>query len=350
MDVELCTLYIGVENVKRSLRGIVILTLGLIILILGLTFVIERNSKTVNTQDAYFIIKESTTLRDVSKQLSSKGIINSSGYFTLYGKVKGFGNKIQPGKYIVSPGMKLNELLKKFSSGKSDFAVVTIPEGYSIYQIASRLEENKLVDKNKFLSIKPEALDKQGLIPKGNGTFYPLEGYLFPDTYYIPYSKTPQEIAELMFKRFASIYTEELRSRTKELNLTTSQVITVASLIEKEAANDEERPRIAGVIYNRIKRGMLLQIDASVIYAVNRGEKVTTKIYRKDLALNSPYNTYLKKGFPPGPIANPGKASIMAALYPESHDYLYYVLGDSGGHVFSKTYEEHVQNVHKYIK
>lgn len=333
-----------------KLRNIVILTLALIIATLVFIFVFERNSRTVNTQEVYFVIKQGTSLEGLSKQLTGKGIIRSSQFFAIYGKLKGFEGKVLPGKYIILPETGLNELLNKFSSGKSDFAIVTIPEGYTIYQIGSKLEENNLVSKSKFLSINPDTFDKTGLIKKVSSTYYPMEGYLFPDTYYIPLTKTPEEIAELMFKRFETVYSEELRNRARELNLTTNQVITIASLIEKEAANDEERPRIAGVIYNRIKKGMPLQIDAAVIYAVNRGEKSTSKIYKRDLAFNSPYNTYLKKGLPPGPIASPGKPSIMAALYPESHDYLYYVLGDKGGHVFSKTYGEHVQNVNKYIK
>lgn len=332
------------------MRKILILALGLIIIFLGLAFVIGRNSKSINKQEAYFIIKQGTTIKDIGLQLSSKGIIKSSQFFVSYSKLKGYDKKILPGRYIIKNGTKLQDMLKKFGSGKSDFAVVTIPEGYTAYQIAGKLEENNLAGREKFLSIGVETLDKKGIIQNKRETFYPLEGYLFPDTYYIPYDKTPEEIGELMFKRFEGVFNEEMRQRARELNLSTSEVITIASMIEREAANDAERANISGVIYNRIKKGMPLQIDAAVIYAVTKGQKNILKITKKDLAYDSPYNTYKVKGLPPGPIACPGQPSIKAALYPENHDYLYYVLGDNNAHVFSRTYEEHVANVNKYLR
>jgi UPF0755 protein len=152
-----------------------------------------------------------------------------------------------------------------------------------------------------------------------------------------------------MFNRFKSIFSDKYMNRAKELGLSINEVITIASLIEKEAANDTERSTIAGVIYNRIKKGMLLQIDASTIYAVTKGKNSVARLTYNDLKAQDVYNTYVFKGLPPGPIASPGKPSIEAALYPESHEFLYYVLGEKG-HVFSKTYEEHLNNVKKYIK
>ena len=145
------------------------------------------------------------------------------------------------------------------------------------------------------------------------------------------------------------VFTDKYKARAKELGLDVNQVVTIASLIEREAANDKERSRIAGVIYNRLKIGMPLQVDAAVIYAVTKGQKNIETVYYDTLKVESKYNTYLNKGIPPGPIASPGKPSIEAALYPEKHDYLYYV-ANGNAHVFSKTYEEHLENVKKYIK
>ncbi|MDU4659228.1 MAG: endolytic transglycosylase MltG, partial [Clostridium butyricum] len=165
-----------------------------------------------------------------------------------------------------------------------------------------------------------------------------------------PNGATEKEIANLMFDRFNSVFSDKYVDRAKELGLDINDVITIASLIEKEAANDSERSKIAGVIYNRIEKGIPLQIDASVIYAITKGESKMKKVLYDNLKVQDPYNTYVNKGLPPGPIASPGKPSIEAALYPEEHDYLYYVVNGSGGHVFSKTYEEHLNNVKKYIK
>jgi len=207
----------------------------------------------------------------------------------------------------------------------------------------------KLADKGSFLGIKLSDVSQNGLITPSEKVFYELEGYLYPETYFIPYETSELEIVKIMYNQFEKVFTEEYRARTRELGLNISEVITIASLIEKEAAKDEERGTISGVIYNRIKKGMPLQIDASVIYAITRGERTLEKVYYKDLAVKSVFNTYKLKGIPAGPIASPGKPSIEAALYPESNDYLYYVLGEDG-HVFSKTYEEHKKNIEKYMK
>ena len=179
--------------------------------------------------------------------------------------------------------------------------------------------------------------------------YYDLEGYLFPDTYYILNGTTKDEIINIMVDRFKTVFSHKYEARAKELALDVNQVITIASLIEREAANDSERSRIAGVIYNRIKKGMPLQVDAAVIYASTKGKKSIEKVYYNTIKIKSKYNTYLYKGLPPGPIASPGKTSIEAALYPEKNDYLYYV-ANGNGHVFTKTYEEHLSNVKKYIK
>jgi UPF0755 protein len=209
--------------------------------------------------------------------------------------------------------------------------------------------EYRLADMDVFLNLKLSDVGGEKLINNKNNVFYELEGYLFPETYFIPVESTEKDIARIMYNQFEKVFTEEYRTRAKELNMRVDEIISIAALIEKEAANDDERKTISGVIYNRLKKGMPLQIDASVIYALTKGEKSIEKLYKKDLSYNSPYNTYYTNGLPPGPIANPGRPSIEAALYPEKHDYLYYVLGEDG-HVFSRTYEEHKKNVKKYMK
>lgn len=330
-------------------KVVLILTVIIIILFGTALLFINGNKTTKNNKKVYFTIEKGVSLNKVSIQLKEKGIINSKLYFKAYAKFNGYEKKIKAGNYILNPNISLKELLIKFQSPNSDYAIVTIPEGYTLYQTANKLESLNLVNKEKFLNIKMSEVTQDNLISPGNGVYYELEGYLFPETYFIPYETSELDIAKIMYSQFKRVFNEEYRTRAKELNLSVDKVITIASLIEKEAAKDAERKTIAGVIYNRIKKGMPLQIDASVIYAITRGERTLEKVYNKDLAVKSVFNTYKSKGIPPGPIANPGKPSIEAALYPEENDYLYYVLGENG-HIFSKTYEEHKENIKKYMK
>ncbi|MFW2488057.1 endolytic transglycosylase MltG [Clostridium chromiireducens] len=316
---------------------------------IGILFYYFQGLSTTNVEDSYLIIKSESSLEDISKQLQDKSIVKSKNMFFIYTKLSGINNNVNGGNFIVKPYTSYKELLLKLQRGQSDFSVVTIPEGFTFYQIAERLEENTAIKKDNFLMVSISNLTSNSLVLKKTNTYYGLEGFLYPDTYYIPNEATEKDIANLMFNRFNSVFSGKYINRAKELGLDIEEVITIASLIEKEAANDNERSKIAGVIYNRMKKDMPLQIDASVIYAITKGKTTMQKVLYDDLKIKNAYNTYVNKGLPPGPIASPGKPSIEAALYPEKHDYLYYV-ANGDGHVFSKTYEEHLDNVKKYIK
>lgn len=318
-------------------------------LILGSFYLYFVNLATANSSDNYIFIKKNATIEQVAKQLQEKGIIKSQNVFIYYSKTKGLKGSVKGGNYIIKAKTKLKDLIIRLEGGKPEFAVISIPEGYTLYQIARKLEENNLVKKEDVLKGTLNDLKDNSLILSKKDVYYDLEGYLFPDTYYIPIDATKNEIINIMVDRFKMVFTDKYKARAKELELDVDEVITIASLIEREAANDSERNKIAGVIYNRVKKGMPLQVDAAVIYANTKGEKNIDKVYYSTLKIESKYNTYLYKGLPPGPIASPGKASIEAALYPEKSDYLYYV-ANGNGHVFSKTYEEHLINVKKYIK
>ncbi|KRQ87372.1 putative aminodeoxychorismate lyase [Caloramator mitchellensis] len=309
----------------------------------------KENMKTYHKSDVYFTIKSGDTLSKITDELFNKKIIKSKTFFKLYTRYKGLDTKLKSGSYLIKAGIDIDELLKKLSSGKSDYKIITIPEGFNLHQIAQRLENNGFIKKDELLNAKISDYDKANLFDNDKKVFYELEGYLFPDTYYIPYTAQSTEVISILFNQFAKNYSQEFRNRAKELGLKNSQIITIASLIEKEAANDDERKRIAGVIYNRLRLNMPLQIDATVIYGITKGEKNIPRLYNKDYQYESVYNTYKFTGLPPGPIASPGIKSIEAALYPEEHDYLYYVYTGEG-HVFSKTYQEHLKNVNKYIK
>lgn len=324
--------------------------IAVVLIGIGTLFYYFQGLNTVNKENSYLIINSEFSLEDISKQLQGKSIIKSKDTFLLYTKLNRFSNNIKGGNFIVKPNTSYKELSLKLQSSQSDFTVVTIPEGFSFYQIAERLEKNTSIKKEDFLGVRVSNLTTNSLVLNKTNIYYGLEGFLYPDTYYVPNGATEKEIANLMFDRFNSVFSDKYVDRAKELGLDINDVITIASLIEKEAANDSERSKIAGVIYNRIEKGIPLQIDASVIYAITKGESKMKKVLYDNLKVQDPYNTYVNKGLPPGPIASPGKPSIEAALYPEEHDYLYYVVNGSGGHVFSKTYEEHLNNVKKYIK
>lgn len=324
--------------------------IAVVLIGIGTLFYYFQRLNTVNKENSYLIINSESSLEDISKQLQGKSIIKSKDTFLLYTKLNRFSNNIKGGNFIVKPNTSYKELSLKLQSSQSDFTVVTIPEGFSFYQIAERLEKNTSIKKEDFLGVRVSNLTTNSLVLNKTNIYYGLEGFLYPDTYYVPNGATEKEIANLMFDRFNSVFSDKYVYRAKELGLDINDVITIASLIEKEAANDSERSKIAGVIYNRIEKGIPLQIDASVIYAITKGESKMKKVLYDNLKVQDPYNTYVNKGLPPGPIASPGKPSIEAALYPEEHDYLYYVVNGSGGHVFSKTYEEHLNNVKKYIK
>lgn len=325
----------------------------IIVIAIGLTSFIYyfnwKNGTTINSGDQYFILKENLSFEEGAAILQKKTLIRSDEVLKYYAKYYGLNNPFKAGNFIVKPKTSMKDLLLKLQEGKSDFLIVTIPEGYSLYRIGETLEKNNLIKKEELLTATLSDLNPNDIISEEPEVEYDLEGYLFPDTYYIPVDADKKKIINLMYSNFLRVFSDEFRTRAKELDLTVNEVITVASLIEKEAANDEERSKIAGVIYNRLKIGMPLQIDAAVIYANTFGEKNLNPITRTHLRKDSKYNTYVYKTLPPGPIASPGKTSIVAALYPESHEYLYYVKGPNG-HIFSKTYEEHLINVNKYLK
>lgn len=347
INISKLLLKIGVDNMKQKI--VITLAIALAIFISSIACFFIQYSKTSNLKDIYFSLDKDSTIEQIALELEKKSVIKSESYLRYYAKAAGFKDNVKSGNYILKPQMKFNDVLTKLQSGKSDFYSITVPEGYTLHQIASKLEKNNLAKKNSFISSNLEDIDTEAFISGEKDVFYDLEGYLLPDTYYIPVNFTEEDIIKLMFNNFKSAFSEKDILRSRELGLSINEITTIASLIEKEAANDKERSIIAGVIYNRIKKGMALQIDAAVIYANTKGEKNLDKVYYNHLKVESKYNTYLYKGLPPGPIASPGRASIEAALYPENNEYLYYVAAEKG-HVFSKTYEEHVVNVKKYIK
>jgi UPF0755 protein len=250
---------------------------------------------------------------------------------------------VKAGEYAFAPRQTSDEILRKLVAGEQQVAVwVTIPEGFTAREIAQTLAERKLGNAAAYDSLFMHA----GIDMFGRRT-PSLEGYLFPDTYLMPVDVTPAAAAKLMTDQFRSELPPDAQTRARTLGRTIPEVVTIASLVEREAKADDERPLMAGVYYNRLRLGMPLEVDATIEYIFPEHHAVITK---RDLAIDSPYNTYLHAGLPPTPIANPGKASLDAAFYPSASDYLYYVYKGDGHHAFARTLAEHNANVERYLR
>ncbi|NLZ39189.1 MAG: endolytic transglycosylase MltG [Firmicutes bacterium] len=280
----------------------------------------------------------------IAKILAENGLIRHATVFRYYAKFRGKDQGLQAGNYLFNYGMTMDEILQKLLDGDvyRPTITVTIPEGYTVEQIARRLENSGLVDTERFLELAKSMAPALGEVKSSQR--YALEGYLFPDTYEFALDVTEEQIIERMQNRLAEVLTEDLRQRAQELGLSIHEVITLASLVEREVQVASEREIVAGVLHNRLKRKMPLQLCASVIYALGEHK---TEITTQDTLVDSPYNTYQNLGLPPGPIASPGKSAITAVLYPADVDYLYYVVkGDgSGEHYFGRTLAEHEANI-----
>lgn len=291
-------------------------------------------------------IPKNTTSVGIGLLLKKEGLIRSPEVFSLYTRLKGLDQKLKPGRYLLNTGQSIPGIVGSLADGPANIFIFTVPEGYNLAQLADLLERKGLVDKKQWQDIlaQPEKFENIFLdeIPPGIG----MEGYLFPDTYHVGNDTGEEQIVKIMLDRFKTeIEDLDYRRRALELGLTLHQAVTIASMVEGEAAVDEERPLVAGVIFNRLKLGMPLQVDATVKYALG-GQR--EKIYYKDLEVQSPYNTYRISGLPPGPINSPGRASLLATVTPARTEYLYYVVKPDGTHAFSSSLAEHNSNISKY--
>lgn len=306
-------------------------------------------------------IYESDTMDDIIEKLYSNGLIRYRSLFKLYADISDAEEDIDPGIYDLNTRYDYHALVNMMSASSSRTVVegVLIPEGYSCRQIFAMLEEKRICTAQDLAAYAAngELKDYWFLENVERGQEYCLEGFLFPDTYDFYKNSTPREVLEKLLDNFDRRFDEEMRSQIEILNANVTgggygvrEIAIVASLIEKEAAAPAEAPAIAGVIYNRLFRWdspAYLNIDASIVYALNGKSDLT----REDLQVDSPYNTYTHTGLTPTPISNPGLSSLRAALNPESHNYYYYVLNpETGMHTFSTTYEEHSANVAAYAE
>ncbi len=273
--------------------------------------------------------------------LSEEGIIKNPVKFRFLALIKRYDTKIKAGEYALSSSMPPAVILDMMVRGKTYLHKVTIPEGYNLRQIAAVMSDAGFGTAEDFIkkATDPSFVSNQGIDAES------LEGYIYPDTYYFPKDESVENIVSAMVERLWSVFKPEWKERAKELGFSIHQIITLASIIEKETGDKNERELISAVFYNRLKKGMRLETDPTVIYGV---KNFNGNITRKHLSAKNPYNTYQIEGLPPGPIASPGYESIKASLYPAETAYIFFVSKNDGTHYFSTNFKEHNRAVNKY--
>ncbi len=284
-------------------------------------------------------VESGTVLRDVAAALHSQGVIRHPWIFERYAVLARFDRQIRSGEYEFVAGESYVRILERLRRGDILQMRVTIPEGLTNREVAELVAHELRFDSDTLLAL---AYDRN-LIRQYNVDSPSLEGYLFPDTYYFPSKSTPRQVLEMLLQRFFTAWTSSHEERARALGMTRGQALTLASIIEGEVLVQAESRRIAAVYHNRLKQNMLLQADPTVLYALG-GER--RRVLYRDLTVESPYNTYLNLGLPPGPICNPGLAAIEAALDPlAGAEDLYFVAAQdgSGRHLFSRTFREHLE-------
>lgn len=311
--------------------------LCLIVLLIG---VFLMSPPTSSGEVVNFDIPVGSNSRTIARRLAAEKLIRSEYAFRLVVRYREIGKRLQAGTYVLRRNMSLSDILDEFEKGHVTLVTWTVPEGLTMGATAALWETRGFGTAAAF----QEAFETTSLLKRYGLEDKTVEGYLFPNTYKFAKGTTAEKVVEMMLSEFKKQWIETFDEEARDLGRTQHEILTLASIIEKEAQSESERPRIAGVFHNRLKRGWRLQADPTVLYALGNPERLLTKA---DLGVDSPYNTYVYKGLPPGPIASPGIGSIIAALRPEKTKYLYFVAIGDGKHHFSKTLSEHNRMVRK---
>ncbi len=300
-----------------------------------------------SSEEVGVVIERGFSTRRIAEELQENGLIHSALFFNLYTSLKGTDQAMQAGYYELSPADSMREIILDLTSGNVATFQITIPEGFTVEEVAGRLAELTEHTAEDFLAVArseeiSNLLGESFPVPE-NPVIFPVEGFLYPATYTIPRNYSPREILGLFIQEFTKRWKQRLLESGQDLSA--YELVTLASMVEKEAQLKEEKPLIAGVIYNRLQENMLLQIDATIQYSLSQRQQI---LLYSDLRLDSPYNTYLHQGLPPGPIANPGDNALEAVLEPRETEYLFYFASEDGGHTFSRTYEEHRSRLQEF--
>ncbi len=287
-------------------------------------------------------IPRGISFKAVTDSLERNEVIRSRWAFEVAGRVLGYTKSIKVGKYLFHSGLSNMDILKDINEGRSRIIIsVTIPEGWRSDLIAKRFAKDLGVDAGKILAL---CKDSAYIASKGIHASS-LEGYLMPDTYNFYWQTDEADIVNRMVDGFKNFLVDSLRQRVRNSGMTLNQVVTLASIVEGESGIDSELPIIAGVYLNRLRKNMKLEADPTIQYLLASGPR---RLRYSDLSIDSPYNTYLHRGLPPGPVNNPGRAAILAVLYPDQNQYLFFVATGVGGHRFSKSFSEHEKAIRAY--
>ena len=348
------------NNIIRFIKGII-----LIIAIIALSLIVKdyikgfyddykyerEGTDTFPGDDIVVVVPEGASAEEIANILKKKGLIDYPKAFVKRLQESEYRGRLRSGTYTLNTGMNTLDMIATMCPEYEEILPIdqlVIPEGFTIEMIAARCEEQGICTSEEFLrevsSVTSDEFEYLADVPAGIPVKYKLQGYIFPATYDIYEDTTAESLVAWMLDTFDNYYTESMKARAAELGYSSFDVVTRASIVEREAKVATERATIAGVINNRLDSDMLLQMCPTVLYPLTNGMYDQSQVYYEDLELDSDYNTYLNEGLPVGPICNPGLDCINAVLYPEDHSYYYYHVDDeeAGTHIFTETYEEHI--------
>ena len=311
---------------------------------IGLYFDLQefaRSARGAGGAEQHLVIPSGQPLALTAEALQRNQLITSALKFRVLARLEGYDRRLKAGEYSLSSSMSPRDMLERMAKGLVRLHRLTVPEGFTVQQIAGLVENAELAPA---AGIIQRAMDSA--YARAQGVQAPsLEGYLFPETYFFPRTATPDGVISAMLQAFRAVFTPEWERRAAELGLSVHEAVTLASIIEKETGDPSERPLISSVFHNRLKRGMRLETDPTVIYGIPNFDGNLT---RKHLETPTPFNTYIIRGRPPGPIASPGRDALRAALYPAETDYLFFVSRNNGTHHFSANLADHNRAVQQY--
>lgn len=318
---------------KKLTKNSKVLVIGVLFAFLMIFFLLSW-PQNLNSYEKKIEIKPGFSLKTISKILLEKGIVSNSKLFILATKLLGKEREIPVGTFTLTNANTNFSIIKQLINSHPETINVKLLEGWNSKQISKELSKRLGFDQNELIKLSKD----YSFLSKKNIKAKSIEGYLFPDTYKIFLGATPSSVFNLLVNKHNDFWINSYELRAKELNLTKHEIITLASIIEGEAIFDSERARISGVYHNRLKLKMKLQADPTIQYIIDDSPR---RLLNRDLKIDSPYNTYLHKGLPPGPINSPGEESLKAALYPEKNDYIYFVARGDGFHTFSINRRQH---------
>lgn len=338
----------GLKNKKPGPRTFFLGALLVLVLAAAVLFSMLNNTAPVDADSQEVItiqIAQGENANQITAKLKEAGIIEHEMAFQYYLKTHNVSNKLRAGSYQLSPAMTTEEIVNELLNGVGEMIRFTIPEGYTLRDIADTFAEQDIMSADTFWDLVSNYdISSYEFMQGCPNNEHRLEGFLFPDTYFIAKNTAPEAIIKMMLDRFAEVWADLPANQS---GLSDYDTVILASMIESEARFDDERATIASVYLNRLEKNMLMQCDATILYAMPERK---TQLRYSDYEYESEYNTYLHQGLPPTPISNPGQKSLEAACQPEKTEYLYYLWDkiDNDGHVFAKTYEEHLQNRKTY--